>query len=62
VDESLFAEAPAGPQPGGAGSLALAGPAHASSWALVAAAWLLVAMPLSWGVFNTIALALQMVR
>jgi MFS family permease len=62
VEESLFAEAPAAPQPGGAGSLLVAGPAHASSWALVAAAWLLVAMPLSWGVFNTIALALQMVR
>jgi MFS family permease len=33
-----------------------------SAWGLVAGAWLLAALPLGWGVYNTISLALQMVR
>ena len=33
-----------------------------TAWAIVALAWVLVAAPLAWGVFNTLSLALQMVR
>ena len=64
VDESLFTLAPAaGSQPVGFGQEPLiTAEAAGSSWPLVAAAWVLVALPLSWGVYNTIALALQMVR
>jgi hypothetical protein len=63
VDASLFTLAPAaGGQPAGATPVAT-GPASApSGWAIVALAWVLVAAPLSWGVYNTISLALQMVR
>ncbi len=62
VDESLFTLAPAaGSQPVGFGQEPLsAEPARASNWPLVAAAWVLVAVPLAWGVYNTITLALQM--
>ena len=65
VDESLFTLAPpAGSQPVGFGQerLTIADPARASTWPLVTAAWVLVALPLSWGVYNTISLAMQMVR
>jgi len=63
VDESLFTLAPGnGNQPGATVPTPAVGAAPSSSWALVAGAWLLVALPLSWGVFNTISLALQMVR
>ena len=68
VDSELFTVAPASALRNRAGAaMSNAGtvggrPAASSGWALVAGAWLLVALPLSWGVFNTIALALQMVR
>ena len=61
VDEALFTLAPAaGSQPVGFGQepLTTAEPSG-SSWALVAA-WVLVAVPLAWGVYNTVSLALQM--
>ena len=62
VDESLFTLAPpAGSQPVGFGQEPSTTTAPAgSSWRLVAAAWVLVAVPLAWGVYNTITLVLQM--
>ena len=65
VDGSLFTLAPAaGHQPVGFGQepLAAVEPARASHWPLVAAAWAIVAVPLGWGVYNTVSLALQMVQ
>ena len=64
VDESLFTLAPAaGSQPVGFGQepRTTAEPVK-SSWRLVAAAWVAVAVPLTWGVYNTISLAIQMTR
>ena len=58
VDDALFVDAQTRSIPEGP---AITVPA-ASGWGMVAIAWLLVALPLSWGVYNTIALALQMVR
>lgn len=63
VDESLFIAAPVpADQPKASGMDSTAPAPAPSGWALVAVAWLLVSLPLSWGVFNTIALAAQMVR
>jgi MFS family permease len=66
IDPSLFTVAPASAgSPGPAAPAGVTVPASSSatsSWAMVSLAWALVAWPLSWGVFNTISLALQMVR
>jgi MFS family permease len=62
VDESLFTLAPAGGGADAAPAPTMSAAPAPSGWALVAVAWLLVSVPLSWGVFNTISLALQMVR
>jgi MFS family permease len=63
VDESLFVTAPAPTgQPKASGPDPITPAPAPSGWALVAAAWIAASLPLSWGVYNTIALALQMVR
>ncbi|MEO8677661.1 MAG: OFA family MFS transporter [Vicinamibacterales bacterium] len=60
VDDALFVESVASGSSTGGGP-AVTAPAT-SGWSLVAIAWLLVALPLSWGVYNTVALALQMAK
>jgi hypothetical protein len=51
---------------GGAGDAAVAGSAtaarHPEQWGLVALTWTLVAVPLGWGVYHTLALASQLFR
>jgi hypothetical protein len=48
----------------GRGASAVASPAGVvapAGWGMVAAAWLLVGVPLAWGVFQTLSLARQMI-
>ena len=54
--ETSVGAAPVPAAPGGPIEVATA----ASHWALTAAAWLLVALPLAWGVTRTLGLARQL--
>jgi hypothetical protein len=62
LNSPVVSGVPGSPKPlGGEGGSRTSGVAT-SGWGLVAAAWLLVSAPLTWGVFKTLALAIQMFK